>query len=180
MPQILNVINKPPIVVCLLLAIYGVEVSQFLIITDTITDILDVNRYLTIAVLLVLVLYAGLGGVKRLANITTILMPGFMALYIIMCVWIVANNFGSFLDIIPIIFKSAFVGYAPLGGFVGSTMLIAAQYGMQRAVYSGDIGIGYDSIVQSETFVKNPHEQAYMAIFALLSETIICTLSCLE
>jgi len=66
---------------------------------------------------------------------------------------------------------------AKIGGFLGSTMIMSAYLGISKTVYSGDIGIGYDSIVQSETRVVNPKKQATLAIYALFTDTIICILT---
>ena len=64
-------------------------------------------------------------------------------------------------------------------GLLSGATIIAAHYGISRAVYSGDIGIGYDSIIQSETQTMYPEKQARMAIFALFSDSLICTISIL-
>jgi AGCS family alanine or glycine:cation symporter len=47
--------NYISILVCVLLCIYGAEVSVFLVITDTITESFNCNRFLVIAILLFLV-----------------------------------------------------------------------------------------------------------------------------
>ncbi len=166
-----------PISVCILLCIYGAEVSQFLILTDTIVELTDVNRLLAISGLLSLVLLSTIGGVAGLANICTAMMPLFMISYLCIGVWIIALNYTLLPEILHTVFISAFTGHAAAGGFVGSTILIAAHYGVSRAVYSGDIGIGYDSIVQSETKTRYPEKQARMAIFALFADSIICTMT---
>lgn len=168
-----------PYIVCLLLCIYGAEVYQFTVMTDTVTQNLGLNRYLVLIVFLSIIIYSSTGGVRRLANIASRIMPFFLVLYISLCMWIIYLNFPEFLKMIPVIFESAFNGHAAVGGFAGSSMLIAAQYGTARAVYSGDIGIGYDSIIQSETKAKTPEKQAKIAIFALLSDAIIGTFSCI-
>ena len=62
------------------------------------------------------------------------------------------------------VFTSAFTGHAAIGGFAGSTALLAIQHGISRAAYSADIGIGYDSIIQSESNVIHPEKQARLAI----------------
>ncbi len=168
-----------PLVVAFLLCIYGVEVSQFLILTDTFTDTFGINRHWVIAILLTLVFYGSLGGVSRLAKICTVMMPPFLIGYVCMCLWVVVDQWAVFLELLPSIFTSAFTGHAAVGGFAGSTFLMAAQYGTARAVYSGDIGIGYDSIIQSETRLQDASQQARLAILSLLNNTLICTLSCL-
>jgi alanine or glycine:cation symporter, AGCS family len=167
------------IAVCILLGIYGVEVSQFLIMTDSVSGTLGIDKNLVIAFFLVVVLYCAIGGITRISNLATVIMPPFLMLYIAACIWIIYLNSGEFFSMLPIIFKSAFTGHEAIGGFAGSSLFLAAQLGTSRAVYSGDIGIGYDSIVQSETKVKDAEKQARIAIFALFSDTFICTLTCL-
>jgi len=160
-----------------LLCLYGVEVSNFLIIVDRLEHSFEFNRTIIILGLLVAVIYSSIGGISRLANICTVVMPVFMLGYIIFSIYIIACN----AEILPEFFKtvlvSAFSGHAPLGGFVGSSMILAAYLGISKTVYSGDIGIGYDSIVQSETSIVNPHTQATLAIYALFTDTLICLLT---
>ncbi len=168
-----------PVFACVMLCIYGIEVSQFKIITDTISSTYEFSHKSVMAVLLIITIYAAIGGIKRMANTCSILMPPFMILYIIMCLFVILNNIDILPSILADVFKSAFVGHAPVAGFVGSTFLMAAQFGIARAVYSGDIAIGYDSVVQSETKSKHPELQGRLAIFSQLTDSIICTLSIL-
>lgn len=159
------------------LCIYGVETYQFLVITDTLTTTFSVPRLPIVLGLLALVLYSSLGGVKRLANICTLLMPGFIILYVLMCLWIIGSHFSHLPLLLTKICVSAFDGHAAVGGFAGSTFLIAAQHGIARSIYSGDIGLGFDSTLQSETRTLEPEKQARMAVFALLTDSIVCTMS---
>lgn len=173
-----NILGKVlPIIICFLLCIYGIEIFQFVVIVDTLTDILDIHRLIVIGVLLAGTIYTGFGGVNRLANICTVLMPIFMILYISMCIWVIISNITELPVILKMVFTSAFKGMAPLGGFAGSTFLLAAQQGISRAVYSGDIAIGYDSIIQSETRAKSPESQARLAIFGILGDAIFSTMT---
>lgn len=166
-----------PVIAAVLLCIYGVEVYQFVIITDTLTNTFHLNKIAVIAGLIGLVVYTALGGVNRLATICAVLMPGFMVLYTLMCLYVIGANAENLGSVISEVFRSAFFGHAAVGGFAGSTFILAAQNGIARAVYSGDIGIGYDATIQSETRTIHPERQARMAIFALLSDIIICTMS---
>lgn len=168
-----------PMIVSVLLCIYGVEVYQFVIITDTLASTFSLNRHLIIALLIVAIIYSGLGGIKRLANICTIMMPAFMITYVIMCLYVIGLNIHELPDVLATVFHGAFNGHAPIGGFVGSSMIMVAQQGIARAVYSGDIGIGYDSTIQSETRTQHPERQARMAVFSVLTDSLICTMSML-
>lgn len=168
-----------PSIVSLLLCIYGVEIYQFVIIVDTFTGTFDLNRHIVMVVLLGATLYAGFGGIHRLANICSVLMPFFMIVYVLMCLWVIGHNLSALPALLLEVFTSAFQGSAALGGFAGSSILLAAQAGVSRAVYSGDIGIGYDSIIQSETRTTRPEQQARLAIFGTLGDVIFSTMSIL-
>lgn len=169
-----------PIIVSILLCIYGAEVSQFLILTDTFSlSIFKINRYLILAILLILIIISVMGGVKRLSNICSMLMPPFMISYIILGLWIMIDHYSDLPKMFGIIFNDAFSLQASASGIIGGHILTGAHYGISRAVYSGDIGIGYDSIVQSETQTIYPERQARLAIFALFSDTLISTITVL-
>ena len=171
------------ILAAILLAIYGVEIYQFTVVSQSLTKIIShiypVEQYIVVILLLILVIYSSFGGIKRLANICSTVMPVFIIFYFIVCMIIVLANIKILPASLLLVLKSAFTGHAALGGFAGSTIIMAAQQGIARAVYSGDIGIGYDSIIQSETQLTNPALQAKMAIFASLTDVLICTMSIL-
>ena len=67
-----------PVISCILLCIYGAEVTQFKIISDTISHTFKLNWIVVAAAFALLILYSSVGGVKRLAAICTVLMPFFM------------------------------------------------------------------------------------------------------
>ena len=168
-----------PVMVCILLCIYGAEVSQFLILTDTIVTTFSLNRYLVIGVLLFFILLTAVKGVKRFANVCSAMMPPFMLIYVALGIWIIVDHYSDLPSIFSLIFSSFLDYKSQVGGFVSGGILLAAHYGVSRAVYSGDIGIGYDSIIQSETQTMYPEKQARMSIFALFTDSLICTISIL-
>lgn len=167
-----------PSLVCVLLCIYGVEVYQFSVITDSIVTNLNVNSYVVIAALLALVIFAGSGGVRRVGAISSAIIPLFVALYVGMGFWVLVNNFGEIPGALGQVFSSAFSGSAALGGFAGSTFMITLSQGVRRGCYVGDLGVGYASIIHSETNAKVPQDQASLVLFEIFFDTfIICTTS---
>lgn len=168
-----------PLFVAGLLCIYGVEIYQFTVITESVSTNWHLNHFLVVGVLLVLILYAGLGGVKRTGQICSWLMPVFMATYLGMSIWIIGHEIGTLPAILSNVFAAAFKGQAAVGGFAGATVVLAIQHGIARAAYSGDIGIGYDSIIQSESSTVHPEKQARLAILGVFLDNFICTLSIL-
>lgn len=96
-----------------------------------------------------------------------------------MCFFIIIQNFSLIREVLALVFKSAFTGHAAIGGFAGSSLIIAIKQGISTAVYSGDIGIGYDSIINSQAANKNPASQGSLAILGIFIDNFICTLSIL-
>ena len=160
-----------------LLCLYGVEISNFLIIVDRLEHSFEFDRYIIILGLLAAVIYSSIGGISRLANICSVIMPIFMIGYILFAIYIIACNASLLPEFFKTVLVSAFTGHAQLGGFLGSSMILSAYLGISKTVYSGDIGIGYDSIVQSETTIVNPRKQATLAIYALFTDALICILT---
>jgi alanine or glycine:cation symporter, AGCS family len=167
-----------PNLVCVLLCIYGVEVYQFSLVTDSIVVNVGINKYLVIGVLLALVLFAGAGGVRRVGNISSAIIPFFVVLYIGMGFWVLANNIGAIPHVFAQVFASAFTGSAAFGGFAGSTLMMAMSHGVRRGCYTGDLGVGYAAVIHSESNVKVPQEQASLAIMDIVLDTFfVCTTS---
>jgi AGCS family alanine or glycine:cation symporter len=160
-----------------LLCLYGVEISSFLIIVDRLEHSFEINRYVIIIGLLITVIYSSVGGINRVANICSLIMPIFMIVYMLFATYIIVINIDVLPQFFETVFVSAFTGHAKLGGFLGSSVILSAYMGISKTVYSGDIGIGYDSIVQSETKIPHPHKQATLAIYALFTDTFICILT---
>lgn len=166
------------IVVCVLLCIYGVEVYQFSVISNSISVNFGIDAYLVIGVLLLLVIFAGSGGVRRVGNISSKSLPVFIVVYVSMGLWVLVNHLSAIPDVLHTIFVSAFTGHAAVGGFLGAGIMAAMSFGMRRGCYTGDIGIGYASVIHSESSVQVPEKQASLAIFDIFLDTfIVCTTS---
>lgn len=173
-------IDRPWIssLVCVLLCLYGVEIFQFTVVTKSIATNLDLNLSLVVAVMLGLVLFAGSGGVRRVGSISSALIPLFVSCYVGMGAWVLVNNIDRLPEVFFSVFHAAFNGHAALGAFVGSTVMAAVSHGVRRGCYTGDIGIGYASVIHSETNVTVPEKQALLVIFEIFMDTfLICTSS---
>lgn len=168
-----------PIIVAILLCIYGIEIYQFSVITESVSSNWGINRFFITAILLACVLYASLGGVKRVGKICSWVMPVFIVIFIAMGLWVLGHEIEKIPSLFATVFKSAFTGHAAVGGFTGASAMLAIQYGIARAAYSADIGIGYDSIIQSESANRHPQKQGRLAILGVFIDNMISTLSIL-
>lgn len=165
-----------PKVVCLLLCVYGVEVYQFSVVTESISTNLSINQYVVIFVLLSSILFASSGGVRRVANISTLVIPVFVILYVAMGLWVLGNNWAAIPHAFKMVFDSAFTNAAAFGGFVGSTLMFSISQGVRRGCYTGDLGVGYAAVIHSESNAKVPEQQASLALLEIFIDTfVICT-----
>ena len=88
-----------------------------------------------------------IGGVKSIARVCTIFVPIMAGFYVLGCLFILYMN-GSFVwPAIRLIVESAFNPEAAGGSFVGSTLIIAARYGLARGLFSNESGMGSGPIV---------------------------------
>lgn len=168
-----------PAFVAILLCIYGVEIYQFSILTESVTSNWHLNRYLVIGAVMALVIYAGQGGVRRIAKICSWVMPLLILTYFLLAMGVLVFEIKLLPGVLVMVVKSAFTGHAAVGGFAGSSVLLAIKNGMSRAAYSGDLGIGYDSMIQSEVREANPRRQARLSMLAFFIDNLVCTLSSL-
>ncbi len=165
-----------PYIVCVLLCVYGVEVFQFSVVVNSISQNFVVDKTVVTVALIILVIYAALGGVKRVGSINAWIIPLFVILYVGMGAYVFYQNFEAIPGVIAKVFSSAFSGHAAFGGFIGSSLLGTISHGIRRASYSGDLGVGYASVIHSESSSRSPEKQASLVFFDLfLDAFIICS-----
>jgi amino acid carrier protein len=169
-----------PKLVCFLLCLYGVEVYQFSVVTENLSANLDLNKYIIAFVLVTLMISISRKGVNNVGRFASVFIPVFIIFYLAMGAWVMFQNFAIIPALLKLVVTSAFTGQAAVGAFVGSTILMAASQGMRRSCYSGDLGIGYASVIHSETAETNPEKQASLTIVEIfLDSYVICTTSLL-
>lgn len=169
-----------PKLVCFLLCIYGVEIYQFSVVTENLSANLDFNKYIIAFILVTVVISISRKGVNNVGRFASVFIPLFIIIYLAMGAWVLYQNASILPEVVKTVFVSAFTGQAAVGAFVGSTILIAASQGMRRSCYSSDLGIGYASVIHSETGEVSPEKQASLTIVEIfLDSYVICTTSLL-
>ncbi|MBX9743584.1 MAG: amino acid carrier protein [Chlamydiales bacterium] len=167
-------------VAAFLLCVYGVEIFMFNIMADSIAVNWGQDPYLVVLILLIAVLVVALGGINRVGEVCSAIIPLFIALYLAMGFWMLLQHLGEIPDAFALIFEGAFTPQAAVGGFAGSTVMLTISMGLSRGAYSGDIGVGYTSVVYAESNTVHIKRQASMTILGVFLDTfVICTLSVL-
>lgn len=116
------------------------------------------------------------GGIKSISKVCELLVPAMAAMYVIGCVILLVMNFAYIGDAVALIFKSAFTTTAATGGFIGSSIMIAARYGIARGLFSNESGMGSAPIVASAAQTRNPVRQAMISSTGTFWDTVVICL----
>jgi len=137
-----------------------------------------ISPYLTGFVICSLTGAVILGGVKSIAKVCGMLVP-FMALfYVVGCVYILIVNAHYVWPAVEVIVSSALTAKAAGGGFAGSTVMLAARYGIARGLFSNESGLGSAPIVAAAAQTRNPVRQALVSSTGTFWDTVvICALT---
>lgn len=137
-----------------------------------------ISPYITGAIVTILGAAVIIGGVQSISKVCGMLVP-FMALfYVVGCIYILIVNHAYLLPALKVIFESAFTTRAAGGGFAGSTLMIAARYGIARGLFSNESGLGSAPIVAAAAQTRNPVRQALVSSTGTFWDTvIICALT---
>lgn len=140
------------------------------------------NREISVASLIVGIIVAIItavvifGGIKAISKVCELLVPAMAAFYVIGCIIILIMNFNYLGDALALIIKSAFTTTAATGGFIGSTIMIAARYGIARGLFSNESGLGSAPIVASAAQTRNSVRQALVSSTGTFWDTVVVCL----
>ena len=99
-------------------------------------------------------------------------------LYVLGCIYILCVNASYVAPALQLIVSSAFSPEAAGGGFAGSTVIMAARYGIARGLFSNESGLGSAPIVAAAARTKNPVRQALVSSTGTFWDTVvICALT---
>ena len=119
-----------------------------------------------------------LGGMKSIGTFCSKLVPPLSFLYMGACLFLLWQNREFLLPSFSLIMTSAFSPRAAGGGFVGSTFLVAARFGIARGLFTNEAGIGTAAIAAGASCSDSPTHQALISMTAVFWDTIImCTLT---
>ena len=138
----------------------------------------DISPYVTGLVISVLTAFVVLGGVKSIARVCSKLVPLMAFFYVLGCIYILIVNGPYVWPALKIIVNSAFTPLAAGGGFAGSTMMMAARFGIARGLFSNESGLGSAPIVAAAAQTRNPVRQALVSSTGTFWDTVvICALT---
>ena len=118
-----------------------------------------------------------LGGIRRIAKVSEVIVPFMAVLYVGLAVIIIITNITAVPAALASIVKSAFTGSALAGGAVGS-VFVAMQKGVARGIFSNESGLGSAPIAAAAARTKEPVRQGLVSMTGTFIDTIvICTMT---
>jgi alanine or glycine:cation symporter, AGCS family len=132
-----------------------------------------VNHILTGAVLSVLLGAVIIGGIKRIAAVTSMLVPIMALIYFVGAFAVILFNYENILPSIINIFSDVFTGTAAVGGFLGAGLSFAFNRGVNRGLFSNEAGQGSAPIAHAAARAHEPVSEGLVALLEPFIDTII-------
>lgn len=164
--------------VCAALAAFGIGcATQSSAIVDSLNNSFNIPNWITGLVLCAITAIVIFGGVKSIAKVCERLVPIMSIVYIIGCVVILIFN-GKYLpQTISLILSSAFTTKAAAGGFIGTTIITAARYGIARGLFSNEAGMGSAPMASAAGRASNAVKPAIIGATGVFWDTVVVCLA---
>ncbi|HAC14721.1 MAG TPA: sodium/alanine symporter, partial [Bacteroidetes bacterium] len=113
------------------------------------------------------------GGIRRIGNVASKLVPLMVVLYSVSVLYIVFTHFSEIPYYFNLIFTDAFTGNAVVGGAVGEVI----RTGIRRAAFSNEAGIGTEALAHGAAKTNEPVREGLVAMIEPVIDTlIVCTM----
>ncbi|MCR5075566.1 MAG: sodium:alanine symporter family protein [Ruminococcus sp.] len=130
------------------------------------------------AVITLLTALIVIGGIKRIASVSEIVVPVMIVAYVGCCLFIIFGHITEIPSAVVSIFKGAFNTKAAVGGAAGTVMLYAMKSGVARGIFSNEAGLGSAPIAAAAAKTNEPVRQGLVTMTGTFIDTIIvCTMT---
>ncbi|MBN1338372.1 MAG: sodium:alanine symporter family protein [Bacteroidales bacterium] len=138
------------------------------------------SKYITATIITALVLMVIVGGIRRIAEVTSKLVPVMAIMYFVSAMVVLAIMYKELPSAFALIVTDAFTGTAAVGGFAGSTFIMTMLWGVRRGLFSNEAGQGSAPIAHAAAKTEYPAREGLVASLEPLVDTlIICSLTAL-
>lgn len=156
------------------IACFGIgNMTQGNSIATNLESSFNVPTWITGVVLTIFALSVLVGGIKSIGRVTAGLVPIMIVFYVLGAIYILIANVGALPSAFAQIFTEAFTGTSAVGGFAGSVIIIAVQYGVARGIFSNESGMGSAAIAAAAAKTSHPVRQGLVSMTQTFIDTII-------
>lgn len=114
-----------------------------------------------------------LGGIRRIANVASVMVPSMVGVYFLMVLYIIVTRIDAVPGVFASIFSEAFNLQAGFGALAGIAII-----GARRAALVNDAGIGTASIMHGASRNNNPVREGLIAMLGpAIDSGLVCTLT---
>lgn len=142
-------------------------------IAESLNLTFGLNKLVIGIVLAVFAAIVVVGGIKRIGQVTEVFVPFMAAFYILGGLVIIVMNASHLPEAFGLIFGQAFTGSAAVGGFTGSTLMVAMRYGVARGVFTNEAGLGSAPIAHAAATTDSPVRQGLWGVFEVFIDTLV-------
>ena len=119
-----------------------------------------------------------LGGIQRLADVCSLLVPVMALIYISASIIVIICNITALPEAFSAIFRGAFAPSSVAGGLAGVGIKTAITKGVGRGIFSNEAGLGSAPIAHAAADVDHPVKQGIYGVFEVFMDTIVvCTMT---
>lgn len=162
----------------LLFAVTGGNMFQTWTVADTTREYLGVPTWLTGLVIAALAGAVLIGGIRRIGAVTKLLVPFKCGVYVLIGLYVILHNAEKLPEVFRMIVHGAFNGSEGVGAFVGGGAVAAFIFGMRRALFSSESGLGTAPIAHSAVKTPEPVTEGVVAGLEPFIDTIfVCTVT---
>ena len=141
---------------------------------------LGINSFFVGGMMMLLTAMVIIGGIKRIADTASYLVPIMVVIYFLGALVIILNNLEHLGAGIAIILQDAFTGTAATGGFAGASLANTIRYGVARGLFSNESGMGSAPIAAAAAKTNQPSKQALVSMAGTFIDTlVVCSLTAL-
>ena len=139
-------------------------------------SLIGVPKLVTGIALGALVFAVVIGGIQRIAQAASSIVPLMSVLYVGACLVVLLLNAGAIPEAFVSIVRNAFTGEAAAGGALGQVILM----GFKRGIFSNEAGLGSAPIAHAAARTDDPVRQGTVAMLGTFIDTlVICTMTAL-
>ncbi len=156
------------------IACFGIgNMTQGNSISSNVESSFGVPTWITGIALTVFAIVVLIGGIKSIGRVTAGLVPIMIIFYVLGALYILIVNVGELPAAFAQIFTEAFTGTSAVGGFAGSAIIIAVQFGVARGIFSNESGMGSAAIAAAAAKTSHPVRQGLVSMTQTFIDTII-------
>ena len=164
----LGILYAVLIIICYVVGYMSVQANTIMKATYSIIKIKPVLIGLFLSILSGFIIF---GGIKKISNATSKIVPIMSVVYILLALFIIIKNVSLVPNMLSLIFKSAFNFKSFTSGFLATLIL-----GVQRGLFSNEAGIGTGSIAAASGSSNDPKKSGLLQMIGVyITSLFICT-----